>query len=214
MILPLIDQGPLYNSFNANVSIEDPANLKFRETYLPVFACPSDTGPGPKWDVVEEDNPGTTICSLASANYVGAFGTMALDECENAPGTTPVLSNGQCAGDGAFYHNSRINFRDLIDGTSNTIFVGERLTKVELGWHSTWVGSVAGGLEAPTRVLGSLDHTPNDPVRHFDDFSSYHTGGAHYVLGDGHVKFVSSNIDKHLYQSLGTIKGGEITGEF
>jgi prepilin-type N-terminal cleavage/methylation domain-containing protein len=43
---------------------------------------------------------------------------------------------------------------------------------------------------------------------------SWHTGGAHAGLGDGSVRFVSSNIDQGTFQALGTISGGEVVGEF
>jgi prepilin-type N-terminal cleavage/methylation domain-containing protein len=213
MILPQIDQSPLYNQFNANLAIEDPANDAFRLTFLPTFSCPSDPQ-SQHWEIEEEGSPGTVICKLATANYVASFGTIELDGCENPPGTAPVSSTGQCLGNGAFYHNSKVKIADVIDGTSNTLIVGERVTRVANGWHSTWSGRVAEGEEAFQRILGSLDHVPNDPAAHFDDFSSQHVGGSHFVLGDGHVRFISSNIDKKLYQSLGTTSGGEVTGEF
>ena len=94
------------------------------------------------------------------------------------------------------------------------MFVGERKTKSADGWWSTWSGMVAGGEEAGQRILGSMDHTPNHPATHFDDFSSSHVGGTHFLMGDGHVRFMSENIDTGLYQALGTIRGGEVVGEF
>ena len=113
-----------------------------------------------------------------------------------------------------FYHNSKVRIRDITDGTSNTFLIGERLTNIELGWFSTWPGMVAEGEEAFQRVLGSADHVPNDPAAHLDDFSSRHTGGAQFTLGDGSVRFVSENIDHGLYQSLATVRGGEVIGEY
>jgi len=213
MILPMVEQGPLYNSWNANVPLESPLNQAFRESQLPVFKCPSDPQPL-TFDIGEEHDPTHIICKLAIANYIAAFGTVAIDDCENSPGTAPVLASGQCKGNGAFYHNSRVRIADFIDGTSNTMIVGERKTDPAQGWYSTWSGRVAEAEEGIQRVLGSLDHPPNDPHRHFDDFSSQHTGGAHFVLGDGHTRFVSSNIDQGVYQSLGTISGGERVGDF
>ena len=94
-----------------------------------------------------------------------------------------------------FFHNSNTRIRDVTDGTSNTFMVGERLTRVAEEWHSTWTGMVAGGEETFQRILGSADHIPNDPASHFDDFSSQHTGGAHFCLTDGSVHFISENID-------------------
>jgi prepilin-type N-terminal cleavage/methylation domain-containing protein/prepilin-type processing-associated H-X9-DG protein len=213
MILPYLDQSNLYNQFNANVAIEDPLNDAFRLNTLEVFRCPSDPQPD-RFEIEEEGSPGTVICELPIANYLGAFGTFELDGCENPPGTAPVQANGQCVGDGTFYHNSRVLIRDFVDGTSNTLIVGERKTNAELGWYSTWVGRVAEGEEAFQRILGSLDHVPNDPASHFDDFSSQHEGGAQFLLGDGHVRFVSENMNHLVYQAIGTIKGGEVVGEF
>jgi prepilin-type N-terminal cleavage/methylation domain-containing protein/prepilin-type processing-associated H-X9-DG protein len=212
MLLPYLDQSPLYNRFNANVGIEDPLNDPFRLTTLTVFRCPSD--PQPERFRIDEEGTGVFICELPIANSVGSFGTIELDGCENPPGTPPVMNNGQCVGDGVFYHNSRIKIRDIRDGTSNTFMTGERRTNSPLGWFSTWVGRVAEGEEAFQRVLGSFDHVPNDPVAHFDDFSSQHEGGAQFVLADGHVRFVTENIDKSVYQAVATIRGNEPVGEF
>ena len=213
MILPFMDQAPLYNSFDASLSIIDPANEPFHTTILPAWQCPSDPKPD-KWTIEDEHSGGGPLAQLPTANYVAGFGTEELDGCENAPGVAPVASNGQCIGDGAFYHNSKVRFADVTDGLSNTLIVGERRTHTVLGWFSTWVGMVPEGEEAFQRVQGAFDHVPNDPVAHLDDFGSQHQGGAQFVLGDGHVRFVSENIDKTLYQSLGTIKGGEVVGEF
>ncbi len=213
MILPQLEQANLYDQFNPNLSIADPANDAFRQRPLAVFRCPSDRQPD-LWDIKHEDGSGTVLARLPIANYVGIFGTEAVDGCENAPGTAPVKSDGQCVGDGAFYHNSSVRLRQIADGSSQTLIVGERRTDKFKGWFTTWVGMVPEGEEAFVRVLGSLDHVPNDPVAHFDDFSSHHTGGAHFVLGDGHVQFISDSMDRALYQSLGTINGGEIVGAF
>jgi hypothetical protein len=70
------------------------------------------------------------------------------------------------------------------------------------------------GAEAVVRVLGSTDHVPNDPAAHFDDFSSHHTGGAHFLFGDGAARFVSSVIDLRVYQHMATRAGNDIVGEF
>jgi prepilin-type N-terminal cleavage/methylation domain-containing protein len=213
MVLPMVDQAPLYNTWNANVGIEDPLNRVFRETPLQTFKCASDSHPN-LFDIGEEDDPSTIICKLATGNYIASFGSGAIDDCENPPGTAPVLATGQCRGNGAFFHNSRVRIGDITDGTSNTMIVGERKSDQTQGWFSTWSGRVAEAEETCQRVLGSLDHPPNDPDRHFDDFSSQHTGGAHFTLGDGHTRFVSENIDEGVYHSLGTISGGERAGDF
>ena len=213
MILPYLEQAPLYSTFNPNLAIHDPANVPFIDNVLPAWQCPSDPKPD-KWQIEEEGSPGTVLAELPTANYIGVFGTDDLHGCENSPGMAPVASNGQCKGDGIFYHNSKVRIRDITDGTTNTLLVGERKTDISLGWFSTWPGMVAEGEEAFQRILGAADHVPNDPAAHLDDFSSNHVGGAQFVLGDGSVRFISENIDKGVYQGLATIQGGEVIGEF
>ena len=213
MLLPYLDQTPLYQKFDSDYAINDPINTPFIDNVLPAWQCPSDPKPD-RWQIEEEGSPGTVLAELPTANYVGSFGTDELDGCENASGMPPVTSSGQCVSDGVFYHNSRVKLRDITDGTTNTFMVGERRTDAVQGWFSTWPGMVAEGEEAFQRILGSADHVPNDPVGHLDDFSSHHVGGAQFTLGDGSVRFISENIDHGLYRSLATIQGGEIVGEF
>jgi prepilin-type processing-associated H-X9-DG protein len=44
--------------------------------------------------------------------------------------------------------------------------------------------------------------------------SSRHRGGVNVLFGDGHVRFISDQIDPATWRALGTIRGGEATGEF
>jgi prepilin-type N-terminal cleavage/methylation domain-containing protein/prepilin-type processing-associated H-X9-DG protein len=208
MLLPAIDQGPLYNSMNFLAPIDAPSNDVARNAVLAAYRCPSDPSPE-YWDIMEEGGS-DVLARLPSANYVGSFGTDELEDCEGLP---PGVA---CMGNGVFFHNSSVRLRDLIDGSSNTLLVGERLTdqRKTPPWHSTWVGVIAEGEEAFARVLGSADHTPNDPSSHLEDFSSWHSGGAHFLFGDGRVRFISENISLQVYRSLATRAGGEPVGEF
>ena len=87
-------------------------------------------------------------------------------------------------------------------------------TDVDQKWYSTWVGAAPGGEEHLARILGVADHVPNHPNGHFDDFGSRHAGGAHFVMGDGAVRFINESIDLGLYQGLATINAGEVIDEF
>lgn len=212
MLLPFMEQTTLYESFNPNVAIHDPVNQNLIRKHLVAHVCPSDSHRD-EW-VINDEATGAPLATLATSNYVGSFGTIELDGCENAPGTAPVTAWGQCLGDGVFYHNSKISMRDLVDGSSNTVFVGERRTDASQGWYSTWSGSVPEGEEAFARILGIMDHTPNHSDTHLDDFSSQHVGGTHFLFGDGQVRFVTENIDDVTYKAIGTIAGSEVLGEF
>ena len=151
MVLPYLDQAPLYNLFNASLAIHDPVNVPFIDNVLPAWQCPSDPKPD-KWMIEEELSPGTVLAELPTANYVGVFGTHELHGCEDSPGAippgSPMLPSGQCKSNGMLYHNSKVRMRDIADGTTNTLMVGERLTNPSEGWYSTWPGMVAEGEEA------------------------------------------------------------------
>jgi prepilin-type N-terminal cleavage/methylation domain-containing protein len=205
-LLPQMDQSPLYNQLNFNVKVGDPLNAANRIRPIPAYRCPSDSGPD-VWTI--KDAGGSALADLATANYVGVFGVSDIDNCYNTP-------NAPCVGEGAFFQNSRIRFADMTDGLSNTIMAGEHRSRQDPGliWFSTWSGVIANGDDAIVRVLGTTDHTPNHPSNHIDDFSSRHVGGAHFVLGDGAVRFVGTNIDLGVYQSLATRAAGDITKEF
>jgi prepilin-type N-terminal cleavage/methylation domain-containing protein len=183
MLLPPMDQTPLFNQFNFQVGLADAVNLTARTTDLAAFRCPSDNGPG-QWSILAVSDGTTRLAGLALSTYVGCFGTLEIDSCEGRP--PPFV----CAGDGVFYHNSRIRFADVPDGLSTTLFIGERKTDAKQGWYSTWTGVIPGGTKAAIRVLGTTDHTPNHAASHIDDFSSHHVGGAHFLLGDGSVRFI------------------------
>ena len=205
MLLPYIDQGPLYTKINFDLGINDVNQTSgITDVILPTTRCPSDPA-GNTFELEQEGSPGTVLAKLAIANYIGVFGSDELDSCETVP------AGSACKSTGLFYQNSSTRFRDITDGLSQTLVVGERKTDASQGWHSTWVGAVPEGEETFARVLGATDHVPNDPAAHFDDFGSHHVGGAQFLFGDGRVRFISENIDHGVYQSLSSIRGGEIT---
>jgi prepilin-type processing-associated H-X9-DG protein len=47
-----------------------------------------------------------------------------------------------------------------------------------------------------------------------EDYSSWHTGGVHFLFGDGRVRFLNENVDYQLFQGIATRAGGEVIGEY
>lgn len=198
-ILPQMDQSPLNDRIRRDLPIEDLLNADARVTVIKNYLCPSDgskpkifsigTGGFPE-DNVDDASP---LFEVARSNYVGVFGTFELEDDPSA-------------GNGVFFHNSEVLFASIADGLSNTFLVGER--DATLG-GSVWTGMISQANEPMARVVGITDHTPNTPTRHFDDFSSRHVGGVHFLMGDGSVRRYNDTIDEVLYRALATRDGKE-----
>jgi prepilin-type processing-associated H-X9-DG protein len=106
-----------------------------------------------------------------------------------------------------FYLNSTVRYEDLEDGSSNTIFVGEKLQgPADLGWASGTRGTLR---NTGTALNSPVVSTPKnkDPV---GGFSSVHPGGANFAFGDGSVKFLKSGISPAVFRLLGNRADGEI----
>lgn len=212
LLLKHLEETSLSSLLRFDRPIEDFANEQVRITPLAVYLCPSDPAP-PTWEALRDDPSRTKICDVASANYVGMYGN-------SEPGVD---------GSGLFFRNSRVRLREITDGTSQTIAVGER--SHALG-ESTWVGSVTGALLAPgpadgigtyeiehgaTMVLGQAgEHkSPGDPTGEADMFHSLHRGGTNFVFADAHVSFLTAEMDAEVFEALATRAGGEpISGDY
>lgn len=197
-ILPHIEQSGVYDGLmHLDLSVTDVQNQLARESCFSVLRCPSDNG--------------EPLCDLggyqaATSNYIGVFGSIELHDAVEA-----VSGGGQCLGDGVFYHNSRLSFRDIRDGLSQTFIVGERGVK-EQQFYSTWVGVFPTAEHSPARVVGVAASPPNSASDEPHNFSSHHPAGTHFLLGDGSVRLISEYIETNAYHALCTRNGGEIVG--
>ncbi len=115
-ILPYIDQGNLYNQFDFTEPLQvglpwqpmvNPAASNVVKKPLSVLLCPSDAG-----EPIYVDDTGN---EWAGSNYLVNGGSgRGVDYCSSL-------------NDGLFWRGSNTKFRDLTDGVSNTVFMGETL---------------------------------------------------------------------------------------
>lgn len=216
MILPQLEQTALYQQFNSRIPVWDVANLTPREQRLSVFLCPSD--PYSDGTFVVRDDTSTPIERYAAASYAANWGpasdTVNLDD-------TPVQSQG------IFYRNSRTRVRDITDGLSNTLAIGERTNgpipgSATAGGHAVFETAWSAAVREITdlsddhghMVLFETQFRPNQPGGDDKGLSAPHVGLCQFALCDGSVRAISENIDADLYNALGTRSGGEVVGEF
>ena len=108
----------------------------------------------------------------------------------------------------------------IIDGTSNTLMVGEctfiDVTRRATFWAYTYASYNQSSITAESRTLtNSYNKCANTPGLYADQvckraFGSNHSGGLNFVMGDGSVRFVSYNVDINILQAMATMAGGEV----
>lgn len=251
-LLPFAEGTTVVDHLRLDLPIWDPANAGTIATTLPMFLCPSATGGDSPFLVQNAGGQALTIhgntVRLGRSHYVASHGQESCwGEC-GAAATGEVFTNiytfetqivridgeaGKVA-DGPFYRNSSTRFRDVLDGTSNTIFFGEHSPALS---DKTWVGVVPGAVTHPllhspengpdaaaTLTLvhagpsgGELDitgspiiHPINFPTYHVGQMFSEHQGGGFVALGDGSVRFVSDFVDLILWAEMSSMAEGEV----
>jgi len=217
-LLPYIEQTGLYNQIDFTRDIADPANLRARTTSLAIFLCPSDSPAGPT--VTVRDGAGNPICDVAFANYVAMAGVY---EVSGYPDT----SNGA---PGVMLRGSKVRVTDITDGSSNTLFVGERAWTWQGKVRSpqtTWTGAVTNAVipQLLNPMLGyevegvlvltnsgvvSEGRVPNNTLDHVEDANSNHMSGVNFLFGDGSVRAISDSISPAIWVGLATRSGGEV----
>lgn len=232
MLLPYIDQMALYNQFNfswafgiRNVSGGDViggtdpninTNLNLSRTKLTVLLCPSDDG--------------SPVYPSADTTY----GCGVANSARTSYGFSVAHANGGVLWSGLasnarhlFGLNSASRFRDIRDGSSNTVAVAETTLEVDDGRTASWACSSHVGQGVNLAAARGINNwrcctwrnPPNaqfQPGRNgsWGEPGSQHVGGIHVLMGDGAVRFISENIDATTRVNLARISDGQVIGEF
>lgn len=193
-ILPFLDQAALYNSISDSLketkaSPQWPSDATFATTVVPELRCPADT--------TADLNP--MRGGFATSNYSGNAGSKPFPRLYAGsvqtywPGGAsidfgPPKPDTQLTA-GIFQLNGRVSFRDITDGTSNTISVTERSA---IGAAGLWMGVRANQMENDAITEFSPESKLN---RSFIGASSFHVDGLNMLLVDGSTRFVSPDIE-------------------
>lgn len=230
-ILPYVEQQALYNLWDSTVSAagdvpgKNGGNRKVRQTYLPLFVCPSDQiKPGllvAPWCYPSEPMAPGSYRAVCGASY-GWYG-----DCSDKCGTFDwsdeykyLVASGRIGWRGPIHIVHGVVSQDDIsavrDGTSNTLMLGEfHLPDSRRDWGNFWAWSRVSGtlmnnawnLRAPLDFARCEQEWPNYKCNR--SWGTYHPGGLHWALTDGSVRFIGENVDRELMIALGTINGRE-----
>ncbi|HBE66786.1 MAG TPA: hypothetical protein DDW52_01425, partial [Planctomycetaceae bacterium] len=190
LILPQLEQQPLYNQYDFNHAYRSQQNHAAASTALSVFLCPSTattkrTGPtsgdingNGQWDPGED---------LAWTDYGGIFGVS-----HNGPYLPSHF--------GIMLYDRAVRLRDVTDGTSNTVIVSE-CTGRDHAAQSEWADG-----------FNLFDQRFDNPINRSqnNELFSDHPYGVNAAFADGHAQALSQNMDQKVLNALLTKAGQEI----
>ncbi|MGE3818232.1 MAG: DUF1559 domain-containing protein, partial [Isosphaeraceae bacterium] len=230
MLLPHMEQSPLYHSLNFSLAQNHVTNDTARLAIVNSFVCPSDL-------------PNPIPSSGGQTNYMADMGSGIVWQAASGPNAAMAPPNG------TFFGNSSTRFSAVTDGLSNTGFFSERSMtdgsnsvispKTDVFFSpaapTTPDDAVALCLAVNVNSLSNqfplfmgapwvngqhvFQHvsTPNTrscgfftALRAVMPASSRHPGGVNLLMGDGSVRFAKDTVNVSVWRALGTISGGEV----
>jgi prepilin-type N-terminal cleavage/methylation domain-containing protein/prepilin-type processing-associated H-X9-DG protein len=229
-ILPFIEEQSTYDTFDMRRPINDPVassrNAIARGTRIPILLCPDDD----RNSVMYQGHPSSSHRgNWARGNYAGnACNAFLIGGC--ASDDTQCASSEESAGwksnqrRGVMGPNTSVRIRQITDGTSKTIMLGEiRAGLTEKDARGVWAmghagasllamfgsGGDANGPNAnypySDDVYSDVCETPEAIAQGMDCWSgalfqqatvrSRHSGGAFVAMCDGSARFISDYIE-------------------
>jgi prepilin-type N-terminal cleavage/methylation domain-containing protein/prepilin-type processing-associated H-X9-DG protein len=248
-ILPYIEQGNLFATYQdfptPNYMPGYLQNKDFSAQSVPIYMCPSDTRANkmlaPETLAPNGAGNGSGTFQYRSSSYKGMTGIGDYSSTNTFGGYWDEVQTAQNAhpnGMGVFHGDgysglgpSRIN--DIIDGTSNTVMVGERLMRNHFTRGPFWADSfnlyTLGAVYPPNNANMLMTLSP-DYDKCTSSVSAGGTGNSNYckygwgslhaggnmnwLFGDGSVRGITQNIDLNILGALSTISGGEVIPNF
>jgi prepilin-type N-terminal cleavage/methylation domain-containing protein len=238
-IMPMIEQDGLYNQLGAPRGISIDKSLPGIAMAVSLFRCPSDDyplDPTQQPSNYDMNDPSLGPLSYTAGNYKANVGSNWGGGAPGSPywwGTDPqwcvadpANSNPASAYDGCGFGNGiiwdytnpaapngmPIRFAAVLDGTSNTIMLGEAAAGLDFqnSWQhaDTAIATCAYPPNHRNPATGGL-YPPADWFNQYS-FTSLHTAGVNFALTDGSVRFITDGIDLTTFRAMGTRNGGEI----
>lgn len=203
-ILPDVEQSALHSQidFRDDESSMQTEYNAVTGAKISVFLCPSDPNSKGMFDehIVWPDGNEDDVKN-GNSNYFANRGSLRV-----------------VPGDGLFPDANLVTrHRDIRDGSSNTMLLGERPID-----NQHWSGFIIAGWGTDSRGLADSVLDAEEPFRKgttkdcCDEQLHYwsdHPGGAHFVFADGSTHFLSYTVDFRIFRALCTRAGGEVTSD-
>lgn len=210
-LLPGLEEQGVYDSHVPEAMVEDPRNAAAMRTPVAVFVCPTRRAPDANRDFDNNDSATRTRGVAAPGDYCANAGPFA--QYGNNDERNPSES-------GAIYTHSQVKLRQVEDGTSTTLVVGERYIpslnaiSPRKGFEHYDLGDTAffSG-DNPWTIFGATasGFPSGEYDSAIDKFGSDHDGNmALFVFLDNHVQPLNYSISATVLHSLGVIADGAV----
>jgi type II secretory pathway pseudopilin PulG len=241
-ILPFIEQGGLHSQPDFKLTPGDqapPNNLAIIKTEAPGLWCPSNPYRGEATDnegFYGTKNPRSQVAEADYAANVGDYRNQGgtgdgldhtVDNDHDGLPDWPFEGNVWIASYGPKTPTRGVinrfgwaaNFKEIPDGLSNTFAVGECIgvwCMSQNFWTQAWSTTARPINHMNPYYSAGTQNWPTVDNQQWSDsiaFRSLHPGGAHFIMCDASVHFVSENIDHVSYRALASREGGDIIAE-
>jgi len=235
-VLPFVEQAALFETakvlHGGDLEKRKQAQQMLLSSPVPFFHCPSRRSAGlfPHYAKYNNDFPSMTWPEKSAKTDYAACGGDVAALLFGLSGPPSLLS-----GDTTFkWHNqksvtrsmgicfprSEVRIRDISDGTTNQILVGEKFLRIQNYDQGLGAGddqNVYAGYNSDT-----CRATENPPAQDYIDptnsevgdrwFGSVHTGGANFAMCDGSVRVIIYSVDAAVFKGLGNRMDGQPAG--
>jgi prepilin-type N-terminal cleavage/methylation domain-containing protein len=231
LILPYLEQDHFYKQWDVNHWYYDqPGGETLRQTHVKTYFCPSRRSP-PQISIAGDEPEIPFAGSLP--NYPGARGDYAAssgstdDVIINPNGAivtgTPPITPSEYAKSPSnppavfAKFRSRTNFASILDGLSNTFFIGEKHVRLVGSGQAESDSSIYNGdrTNVNLRFAGPsypLARSPQESFR--QQFGSYHPGVCQFVMGDGSVRALPVSVSGAILALLAQRADGQAIPDF
>jgi prepilin-type N-terminal cleavage/methylation domain-containing protein len=206
-ILPYLEENALAKHFKDADGAYAAGNAPVRQTVIRTLVCPSSPGV----PVVEtRADAGEESVKVAISNYAGCHHDV----------EAPIDADNH----GMLFLNSAVRFKDIEDGSSRTLLLGEKpaeyvayspmpASAADLGWVSGTRATLRNTSALSSRSYGPApagDAKPMDPLA-VGGFGSDHAGGIVVMaMADGSGLMLTADVDSGVLEQLGNRADGEI----